>query len=476
MRHPLVLGEGVGLRPGGAHHDVVGRSTTVRTLGCGQVRHDEQDRPQALGHLGGLLPQVSLVLAQGAGPGLVVGGLVTPAFAVQPSHLLGQGLHLVAHLVGPGRQHPVLFVEHPGFLERSEVDAPTGQGRAELVGMGAQHANVEHAGTLPDPHPGRQNRLHLEELGPARGPRYRRAVAPAVVVDELTIRYGERVAVDAVSFEASSGSVVALLGPNGAGKTSTIETLEGYRRPSHGRVAVLGRDPAGQPRDLVARMGVMLQEGGVGPAMRPREVLGLHAAYHRDPEDPDELIDRLGLRAVDRTPWRHLSGGERQRLSLGLALVGRPEVAFLDEPTAGVDVQGRQVIREVLGELRDRGVCVVLATHELDEAERVADRAVVIDGGRLVADATVAGLTEGSGNLRFGAEQGLDTRAIAAVLGWAVTEEAPGRYRVAGPGDTEVVARLTGWLADQGVRLGDLRTGRSLEDAFVELTTEQRQP
>ncbi|HEX9969340.1 MAG TPA: ABC transporter ATP-binding protein, partial [Acidimicrobiales bacterium] len=206
---------------------------------------------------------------------------------------------------------------------------------------------------------------------------------PAIEVLDLVVRYGDVVAVDGVSFTASAGEVVALLGPNGAGKTSTVEALEGYRRVAGGTARVLGM-PVGS-RDLLPRIGVMLQRGGVYPSMNARDAVRLFASYYRNPLDPDSLLERVGLAGSSlRTPWRRLSGGEQQRVSLALALVGRPEVAFLDEPTAGVDPHGRAVVRSVVASLRDEGVCVLLTTHELDEAERVADRVVIVDRGRVV--------------------------------------------------------------------------------------------
>ena len=205
---------------------------------------------------------------------------------------------------------------------------------------------------------------------------------PAVVVDDLVIRYGAVTAVDQVSWTASAGEVVAVLGPNGAGKSSTIETLEGYRQPASGRVSVLGLDPVSDGRALAPRIGVMLQRNGVYLTMRPREVLRLFAAYYEDRAlDPDALLTRVGLDSVATTPWRRLSGGEQQRLSLALALVGRPEVAFLDEPTAMIDPAARQIVRDLVSELRGDGVCVVLTTHDLDDAERLADRVVIMDHG-----------------------------------------------------------------------------------------------
>ena len=287
------------------------------------------------------------------------------------------------------------------------------------------------------------------------------------------MRYGALTAVDTISFTADAGEVVALLGPNGAGKTSTVETLEGYRRPSAGRVRVLDLDPVGDRRRLLPSIGVMLQTGGVYPTMGPAAALRLFASYYDDPADPGELLGRMGLEHAARTPWRRLSGGEQRRLALGLALVGRPRVAFLDEPTAGVDPQGRLAIRAEVRRLREEGVCVLLTTHELDEAEKVADRVVIVDRGRLVAEGTPAELMQAGqgGDIRFGAPPGLDTVGLAAAVGAPVTEEQPGEYRVDADASPARVAALTAWLADQGLPLADLRAGRqTLEDVFLRLT------
>jgi ABC-2 type transport system ATP-binding protein len=293
---------------------------------------------------------------------------------------------------------------------------------------------------------------------------------PAVVVDELTIRYSELVAVDAVSLTAEAGAVTAVLGPNGAGKTSTIEALEGYRRPAGGSVRVLGLDPIAQRTSLNRRIGVMLQEGGLHPAMRVRELVRLYAAYYDDPHPPGELLDRVGLAARTAAPVRRLSGGEQQRLSLALALVGRPSVALLDEPTSGVDVAGRQLIREVLGELRDDGVCVVLTSHDLAEAEKVADHVVVIDRGTVLANAPLGELVGGADDVRFSAPAGLDVAALGAHLGASVEEQRAGEYRIATAPRPQIIAALTAWLAERDVAVGDIRTERTLEEVFVRLT------
>jgi ABC-2 type transport system ATP-binding protein len=301
--------------------------------------------------------------------------------------------------------------------------------------------------------------------------------APAVECDGVVIRYGDTTAVDRLSFAAYRGEVLALLGPNGAGKTSTVEALEGYRPIAGGSVRVLGLDPGRDHGALVPRIGVMLQKGGVYPMLGPAQVLHLFASYYDNPDDPDALLDQVGLSGVRRAPWRRLSGGEQQRLSLALALVGRPEVLFLDEPTAGVDPEGRIVVRDLITAQRDNGLCVLLTTHELAEAERVADRVVIVDHGRLLAEGTPTELTSGTadGSVRFSTDPGVDTGSLATAIGpgASVVEERPGAYRLRVPDGTEtptVVATLAGWLAERHLALGDLRTGQSLEEAYLAIT------
>ena len=318
---------------------------------------------------------------------------------------------------------------------------------------------------------------------PDRPHAYPSSEPPAIECDGVVIRYGDTVAVDRLSFVARRGEVLALLGPNGAGKTSTVEALEGYRSIAGGTVRVLGLDPARDHTTLVQRIGVMLQKGGVYPTLGPAQVLHLFASYYEDPEDPDALLDQVGLGDTRRTPWRRLSGGEQQRLSLALALVGRPDVLFLDEPTAGVDPEGRIVVRDLITAQRAKGLCVLLTTHELDEAERVADRVVIIDHGRLLAEGTPAGLASGTadGSIRFSTDPGIDTVALASAVGAgaSVDEEGPGAYRLrlpAGGQTPAVVATLAGWLAERNLALGDLRTGQSLEEAYLAITGARSEP
>jgi ABC-2 type transport system ATP-binding protein len=299
----------------------------------------------------------------------------------------------------------------------------------------------------------------------------------SIEVRDLVVRYGDLTAVDSLSFEVARGEVVALLGPNGAGKTSTAEVLEGYRRSSSGEVRVLGLDPHRQHTALTERIGVMLQGGGVYPMMGAREALRLFAAYYRSPRDADELLELVGLADVARTASKRLSGGERQRLALALAIVGRPEVAFLDEPTAGIDPSGRLLVREVIRSLRDAGTSVLLTTHELPEAEHLADRVVIIDHGRAVATGTPAELTSGAESIRFSAPPGIDVLALGQVLGEPVRETTRGEYEVAAPPAPATIASLTAWLAERDVPLGDLRAGRHrLEDVFMRLTADDASP
>jgi ABC-2 type transport system ATP-binding protein len=305
------------------------------------------------------------------------------------------------------------------------------------------------------------------------------ASQPAIEVTDLTVRYGDRVAVNGLSFQAMPGQITALLGPNGAGKTSTVETLEGYRRPTAGSVRVLGLDPVAEHRQLVARIGVMLQSGGVATGMRPAEALHLSASYYDNPIDPDELLQLVGLSDHRSSTWRSMSGGEQQRLSLALALVGRPDVAFLDEPTAGIDPSGRQLIRRIISELRDRGVAVLLTTHDLEEAEKLADHVVIIDHGVVLADGTPTELMRASqgDDVRFGAPSGLDVSSLGDRIGAVVTEASPGEYVVASAATPAMVAAITAWLAEMDLPLADLRAGRQrLEDVFLRLTADAAEP
>ena len=292
-------------------------------------------------------------------------------------------------------------------------------------------------------------------------------------VEGLTVRYGSLVAVDSVSFTAAAGQITAVLGPNGAGKTSTIEVCEGYRTPSAGRVRVLGLDPASDQRRLSEQMGVMLQEGGVYPSARVVDTVRHYTALYGKGVDPLALVERVGMSARAKAPWRRLSGGERQRLSLALALAAKPAVAFLDEPTSGVDVNGRDTIRGIVRELAADGCAVVLATHELDEAERVADRVIIFDGGSVIADGTLAELRKGHDEIRFRSSPDLDLRELATAIGMVASRVGPDEYVIDAPPHPRLMAQLASWLAENGLPLTDVRAGaQRLEDVFRRLTAD----
>ena len=293
----------------------------------------------------------------------------------------------------------------------------------------------------------------------------------AVLVDGLTVRYGDLVAVKDVSFTAAAGSITAVLGPNGAGKTSTIEVCEGFRRASSGTVRVLGLDPAVDQARLSERMGVMLQDGGPYPSARVRDTVRHYCQLYQRGVDPQRLIEQVGLADRTRSTYRRLSGGEKQRLSLALALAARPEVAFLDEPTSGVDVLGRDTIRTIIRSLAADGCAVVLATHELDEAERLADRVVIFDRGEVIADGTLDELRRGHDEIRFRSSPDLDLLAMAMSIGFVVSRVGADEYVVDAPPHPRLMAQLAGWLGDQGHPLHDVRAGaQRLEDVFRRLT------
>lgn len=288
-------------------------------------------------------------------------------------------------------------------------------------------------------------------------------------------RYGSTTAVSGLDLHVESAEVFALLGPNGAGKTTTVEMCEGFIEPDSGQIRILGLDPIADNAELRSRIGVMLQGGGAYPAARAGEMLDLVASYAADPIDPQWLLDTLGLAESARTTYRRLSGGQQQRLSLACAVVGRPELVFLDEPTAGMDAHARIVVWELIDALRRDGVTVVLTTHQLTEAEELADRILIIDRGVAVATGTPAELMRsGAENqLRFRAPRMLDLSLLTAALpeSYRVVESSPGEYLVEGHIDPQVLATVTAWCARVDVLATDMRVEqRSLEDVFLELT------
>jgi ABC-2 type transport system ATP-binding protein len=299
----------------------------------------------------------------------------------------------------------------------------------------------------------------------------------AVEVKGLVMRYADKVAVDHLDLTVERHTITAVLGPNGAGKTTTLETCEGYRKAQQGTVSVLGLDPQRQRRDLLPRIGVMLQDGGAWSGVRAMEMLRHISRLHAEPLDVDVLGERLGLGDCGRTPYRRLSGGQQQRLKLAMAVVGRPELVFVDEPTAGMDPAARRTTWELLEEMRTDGVTVVLTTHHMDEAEHLADRINIIDHGQLIASGSPLDLTRGGTStirlvvtkpfppgapdlLQAALGQRLDVKTISDVS-----------LLITGPADSTTLATVSAWCEQNGVLPESLQLGqRNLEDVFLEIT------
>ena len=302
--------------------------------------------------------------------------------------------------------------------------------------------------------------------------------SPAVEIDGLVMRYGDKVAVDRLSLEVARGSITAVLGPNGAGKTTTLETCEGYRAPQQGSVRVLGLDPQRDRAALLPRIGVMLQAGGAWSGVHAHEMLEHMAALHARPLDTAMLSERLGLADCGKTPYRRLSGGQQQRLGLAIALVGRPELVFVDEPTAGMDPHARRTTWELLEEIRTDGVTVVLTTHHMDEAEHLADRIHIIDRGTVIASGTPAELTRDgrSATIRLVVNRPFPDGApesLRAELGplTEVRQLDDVSMLIHGPADSMTLGRVSRWCEEHDVLPQTLTLGqRNLEDIFLELT------
>lgn len=293
----------------------------------------------------------------------------------------------------------------------------------------------------------------------------------SVVVEGLTVTYGDLTAVNDVSFVAPAGEVTVILGPNGAGKTSTIEVCEGFRRQTSGTARVLGLDPVADHAALTERMGVMLQGGGVYPSARIGDVVAHFCALYGKGIDPVALVDRVGLSARSKATWRRLSGGEQQRLCLALALAGRPEVVFLDEPTSGVDIDGRDVIREIIDDLARQGATVVLASHDMAEAQHVATSVVMFKAGRVVAAGPLASMLGTRHHLRFTTKPGVSTVDIAAAAGSPTKDLGSGVYEVASEATPQLIGRITTWLSSNNLPLINIDMGHeTLEDAYRRLT------
>ena len=291
----------------------------------------------------------------------------------------------------------------------------------------------------------------------------------AIEVEGLVMRYGDFTAVDGVNLEVKEGEILAFLGPNGAGKTSTIETLEGFRQRSAGRVEVLGEDPESAPLSWRERVGIVLQESEPVPELTAAEAVRMQAGYYANSRNPDELLELVGLSDSAETRTRKLSGGQKRRLDLALALVGNPALVFLDEPTTGFDPSARRESWEMIDALRDLGSTVLLTTHYMDEAAHLADRIVVIAQGKIVARGTaddLAAQVKATTQITWSPQS--DGPEAPAALGWKRTQTGA----VIETDDVvPALAKLTSWALDAGIDLPELNVARpTLEDVYLTLT------
>lgn len=312
---------------------------------------------------------------------------------------------------------------------------------------------------------------NLVQEFPVRGGRARRAAAGAASAN--TVR-----AVDGLSLTARPGRVTAVLGANGAGKTTTLGAAQGLLRPTSGTVSLLGEDPWRAGPGLRARVGIMLQDGGLPQAVRPVQLLRHVAAMYRHPADMDALVQRLGIDGFDSTPVRRLSGGQKQRVALAAALAGNPEVLFLDEPSAGLDPQSRRVVFDLIQELRERGTCIVLTTHLMDDAQRLADDVYIIEAGRNVLQGTVEDLLHSQQDsvtlcLEL-TETGLgleDFFGPGLAGGLGLREEHHGRYEITGTlGPAHLAALSRRWTEQGALPISMDLQPRSLEDLFLDVS------
>ncbi len=293
----------------------------------------------------------------------------------------------------------------------------------------------------------------------------------ALSVRDLVVDYSDLRAVANVSFDAKPGSVTAVIGPNGAGKTTTMEVCSGVRTATSGTVSVLGLDPQRDRLKMNSRIGVMLQDGGVYPSARVGEVLEHYCNLFGNRQRASDLILAVDLGSKRQDTWRKLSGGEKQRLSLALALAAKPELIFLDEPTSGVDIVGRDLIREIVGNLAKSGCTVILATHELDEAQRMADHVVMFNHGRLIANSSLQDLLGTNQAVTLRTTNEIDIAALAQHMNCRVEQNGT-EIRLLQSSDASFIARLSTWFAENNFVLNDLSSGTPrLEDVYRELNS-----
>jgi ABC-2 type transport system ATP-binding protein len=383
----------------------------------------------------------------------------------------------------PGEQHlspdgaPLARESRPGIPQSADADAAAGAGVPPAPARGGP------AGTAAAPRPDGQTAKAVEPAGrqPATGlPEGTGQVTRPAVIEVRGLRksYDGAEAVAGIDLEVRAGEIFAFLGPNGAGKTTTVEILEGYRRRTAGDVAVLGADPATAGRHWRARIGVVLQESQPEDELTAQECLSLYAGYYPDPRPVAETLDLVGLTDHRDVRCGRMSGGQRRRLDVALALIGDPELIFLDEPTTGFDPAARKSAWDVIAGLRYLGKTIFLTTHYMEEAERLADRIAVLAAGRIVALGTAATLggrdTEAS-TVSFTLPPGVFAADLPPLVAAYVTRTANGRVQADTPSPLRLVGVLSGWAAARGVDLPDLDVHRpTLEDVYLQLTREPR--
>ncbi|MDO4631569.1 MAG: ABC transporter ATP-binding protein [Corynebacterium sp.] len=293
----------------------------------------------------------------------------------------------------------------------------------------------------------------------------------ALELVDVVKRFGDHAAVNNLSFTVETGTVVALLGPNGAGKTTTIEMCEGFQQPTSGKISVLGINPVTDPNQVRAKVGIMLQDSGSYSGIKVEEMLRLSASYNKDPLDPAWLLQLFGLENARNTTYRRLSGGQKQRLNLAVALISRPQLVFVDEPTAGMDAQSRILVWNLIKALRNDGVTVILTTHLMDEAQALADKVLILDRGQLAAEGSPAELQAATTTaIHFETDKDVDLTAPQ----WRefdITSMRPRTYVVRAVPTPEIVEKLARNAAAERILITHLDThARSLEDVFLDIT------
>jgi ABC-2 type transport system ATP-binding protein len=301
---------------------------------------------------------------------------------------------------------------------------------------------------------------------------------PVISIRGLRKRYGRHEAVRGIDLEVRRGEIFAFLGPNGAGKTTTVEILEGFRRASDGRVEVLGADPWKAPAGWRERIGIVLQESEAEPGLTVWECLELYSGYYHQPRDVDETIALVGLSEQADERAASLSGGQRRRLDVALALIGDPELIFLDEPTTGFDPSARRAAWEVIAGLRDLGKTIFLTTHYMEEAERLADRIAVIAAGQIVAEGTpetLGGRQLAGARITFELPEGTLNVDLPASLVGRAEQDAGGKIVLPSSSVTADLHALSGWALERGFELEDLEVRRpTLEDVYLDLTVDNQ--